>query len=275
MSFAELHQGPLPLVLPNAWDVASALLLQQAGFAAVGTTSLGVTATAGLRDGAAQGREVTLALARSLAPRLHVPLSVDLEGGYSDEPAAVASLARGLADCGVAGINLEDGRANGTLRPAEQHAAVVEAVRAAAPDLFVNARTDVHWLRVGAAGGRTQEALRRLLAYRDAGASGVFVPGLPDLAETAELSAAVDLPLNVLWTEGADLQALAAAGVGRVSTGSALYRHAMSGALAAASAARTGSLPVTTAVTYDEVQQVLSRRRLDVVWAQRRGSTTG
>lgn len=258
MSFAALHQGPLPLVLPNAWDVASALLLQQRGFPAIGTTSLGVNAVAGVRDGSGAGRDLTLALARSLVPRLRVPLSVDLEGGYSDDPGEVAALARELAGCGVAGINLEDGRSDGTLRPAAEHAAVVEAVHAAAPDLFVNARTDVHWLRLGAAGDRTGEAIRRLVAYREAGAAGVFVPGLTDLAETAELSAAVGLPLNVLWSAGADLPALAAAGVARVSTGSALYRHALAGALDAAAAARTGSLPGTTALTYDEVQDSLA-----------------
>jgi 2-methylisocitrate lyase-like PEP mutase family enzyme len=254
MSFAALHRGDLPLVLPNAWDVASALLLQQAGFAAIGTTSLGVNAVAGVPDAAGAGRDLAVALARALAPRLRVPLSVDLEGGYSDDPGEVAELARQLADCGVAGINLEDGRADGTLRPLEQHAAVVAAVRAAAPDLFVNARTDVHWLRIGAAASRSPEAARRLRAYREAGASGAFVPGLTDLAETADLAAAVDLPLNVLWTAGSDLHALAAAGVARVSTGSALYRHAMAAALDAATAARTGSLPTTTPVTYDEVQ---------------------
>jgi 2-methylisocitrate lyase-like PEP mutase family enzyme len=257
VTFAALHHGTLPLVLPNAWDVASALLLQQAGFAAIGTTSLGVNAVAGVRDGAGQGRDLALALARSLAPRLQVPLSVDLEGGYSDDPREVAALARELAECGVAGINLEDGHADGTLRPAGEHAAVIEAVRTAAPDLFVNARTDVHWLRIGAAGSRSPEAVRRLRVYRDAGASGAFVPGLTDPTETAQLARAVDLPLNVLWTAGSDLHALAAAGVARVSTGSALYRHAMAAALDAATAARSGLLPTTTPVTYDEVQSWL------------------
>jgi 2-methylisocitrate lyase-like PEP mutase family enzyme len=91
----------------------SALLLEDAGFAAIGTTSLGITAAAGLPDGVAAGRELTLALVTALVPRLRVPLTVDLEGGYSDDPRDVATLARRLLDLGVAGVNLEDGRPHG------------------------------------------------------------------------------------------------------------------------------------------------------------------
>ena len=258
-AFAALHEGPQALLLPNAWDVASALLLQDAGFAAIGTTSLGITAAAGLADGAGEGRELTVQLARALAPRLRVPLTVDVEGGYSDDPAAVARLAEELRDIGVAGVNLEDGRADGTLRPVAAHAAVVEAVRAGVPDLFVNARTDVHWLRVGPVEGRLAATRRRLSAYRDAGASGVFAPGLTALPALAELADAVRLPLNVLWQPGVDPLDLAAVGVRRISTGSLLYRTALGSALAAADAARAGRAPAPTAVDYEQLQQRLRR----------------
>ncbi|MDT4974662.1 MAG: hypothetical protein QOG98_420 [Pseudonocardiales bacterium] len=255
--FAALHHGTGPFVLPNAWDVASAVLLAEVGFPAIGTTSLGVTAAAGLPDGAAAGSDLTVALARTLVGRLAVPITVDVEGGYYDDPAAVAALAAELADLDVAGINLEDGRAGGTLRPVAEHAAIIRAVVAAAPALFVNARTDTYWLDIGVADGRNEETIQRLLAYRDAGASGVFVPGLVDLADTATVAARVGLPLNVLWRPGVELAALASAGVARVSTGSALYRHALAAALGAADAARTGAEPVTVAVDYGVLQRLL------------------
>ena len=256
-AFAALHRTGRPFLLPNAWDVASALLLADTGFSAIGTTSLGVTAAAGLLDGVRAGRERTVALAAALAPRLPVPLTVDLEDGYSDDPAEVAGLVAHLAELGVAGVNLEDGRPDGGLRPVEEHAAVIAAVREEVPGMFVNARTDTHWLGVGPPGDRQRETLRRLGAYRDAGASGVFVPGLTDPTAIGRVTSAIDLPLNVLWWPGADVAALGDVGVARVSTGSALYRHALAAALDVAAVARTGSAPAGSAVGYDNLQTLL------------------
>ncbi|GAB3344783.1 isocitrate lyase/PEP mutase family protein [Modestobacter lapidis] len=257
-AFAGLHRSPVPFLLPNAWDVASALLLQDAGFPAVGTTSLGVTAAAGLPDGAGAGRDLTIALAETLAVRLRVPVTVDLEGGYCDDPREVARIARRLADAGVAGVNLEDGRPDGSLRPAAEHAAVIAAVTAAAPDLFVNARTDTYWLEPGPAAGRPAETGRRLRIYRDAGAAGVFVPGLTDPAVVATLVAEVALPLNLLWQPGATLAGLGAVGVRRVSTGSALYRSALAAAVATARAAAEGGPSPLPAIGYGPLQQTVA-----------------
>ena len=259
-AFAALHAAPGAFLLPNAWDVASGVLLADSGFEAVGTTSLGVTAAAGLPDGAGAGRDRTIALAAELVARLPVPLTVDLEGGYAEDPVEIAHLAAGLAELGVAGVNLEDGRPDGRLRPVAHHAAVIEAVAAAAPTLFVNARTDTYWLRIGAEQERQAETIRRLSAYRDAGASGAFAPGLSDLAALERVAGAVALPLNVLWQPGVSLAELGAAGATRVSTGSALYRHALGAAVSAATAARTAGTPTTTPVDYAELQQHLRRR---------------
>ena len=256
-AFAALHVPGAPFLLPNCWDVASGLLLAD-GAPAVGTTSLGITAAAGLADGAGEGRDLTVALAAALVLRLPVPLTVDLEGGFSEDPAEVADLAVQLSELGVAGINLEDGRAGGRLRTADEHAAVVRAVVAAAPALFVNARTDTHWRQVGEQSGRAAETARRLAAYRDAGASGVFAPGLVDLAEVERLAAAVPAPLNVLWHPSATLAQLGAAGVARVSTGSALYRQALGAALGTAQAARDDRPTTAPAVGYDDVQRLLA-----------------
>jgi 2-methylisocitrate lyase-like PEP mutase family enzyme len=187
-------------------------------------------------------------------------VTVDVEGGYSDDPAQVADLCAHLDEIGVAGVNLEDGRGHRQLRPPAEHAAVVSAVKAAAPDLFVNARTDTHWLQSGSEPDRLRDATRRLVAYRDAGADGVFTPGLTDLAQLEHVATTVGLPLNVLWQPAVGLDELGRAGVRRVSTGSALYRHALAAALDTAAAARTGASPATTAVEYAGLQHRLRHR---------------
>jgi 2-methylisocitrate lyase-like PEP mutase family enzyme len=258
-TFADLHRGDMPFLLPNAWDVPSALLLADAGFPAIATTSLGVTAVAGLPDGVGVGRDQTVALAGQLVPRLAVPLTVDFEGGYDEDPATVAGLVRELADLGVAGINLEDGLEGGQLRTSEHHAAVIEAVASAVPEMFINARTDTYWRSVGAEQERLDETVRRLTAYRDAGASGVFVPGLTDLGAIGYVTDAITLPLNVLWQPGVALSELGTVGVARVSTGSGLYLRGLAAALAAANDALAGRAPsTTTPVGYADLQARLS-----------------
>ncbi|MFF2044539.1 isocitrate lyase/phosphoenolpyruvate mutase family protein [Kitasatospora sp. NPDC058170] len=251
-SFAALHHRPgAPLLLPNAWDHGSAAALAGQGFPAIGTTSLGVAAAAGLPDGVAATREETLRLARRLA-RGRFLLSVDVEGGFSDDPAEVAALAVELAEFGVAGINLEDGRSDGTLAPVALHTAKIAAVKAAAPGLFLNARTDPYWLGLDRP---EAEAWHRLAAYQQAGADGVFVPGLADPAAIGALVQRLAVPLNVLHSPaGPALADLAALGVARVSLGSLLYRAALAAAVDVATAVRAGR-PVTAEVPgYEEVQ---------------------
>lgn len=257
--FAALHRPGTPFLLPNAWDVASAVLLAEAGFPAIGTTSLGATAAAGEIDGSGTGRAVTMALARAIVPRLAVPVTVDIEGGYSDDPGAVADLAAELADLGAAGMNLEDTRGGDVLRPPADQAAIIRAVTRAAPELFVNARTDVFWLRVGATGRRLDDAIGRLLSYADAGAAGVFVPALPDLAAVSAVTRRVRLPLNVLWQPGLSMAELGSAGVARVSTGSAPYRRALAAGVATAVAAARDQPPPDPDVPYDRLLHALAR----------------
>jgi 2-methylisocitrate lyase-like PEP mutase family enzyme len=258
-AFAALHRPGSPFLLPNAWDVASAVLLADAGFPAVGTTSLGVTAAAGEIDGSGSGRDLTMTMARAILPRLAVPVTVDAEGGYSDDPGAVADLAAELADLGAAGINLEDAAGGGELRSPAAHAQIIRSVVAAAPGLFVNARTDVFWLQAGPPDGRLEAAAARLLAYQEAGAAGVFVPALASLADIAALTRRIQLPLNVLWLPGTTLAQLGDAGVARVSTGSALYRRALAAAVAAAVAAQQDRPPTGPDLRYDSVLYALRR----------------
>ncbi|AKZ58901.1 hypothetical protein SAM23877_5856 [Streptomyces ambofaciens ATCC 23877] len=250
-AFAGLHRAGDPLLLPCAWDHASALALAGRGFRAVGTTSLGVAAAAGLPDGASATRDETLRLALALG-REPFPLSVDAEDGYSDDPDEVGEFARRLAAAGAVGINLED-----ALGPVDRHAAKIAAVRSAAPGLFVNARTDTYWLRAGEDDGRARETARRLDAYREAGAHGVFVPGLTDPGRIADLLTHLDVPLNVLYSPaGPSLPHLTDLGVHRVSLGSLLYRRALGAALEAAADIGAGRVPGGATPSYDEVRDL-------------------
>jgi 2-methylisocitrate lyase-like PEP mutase family enzyme len=250
-AFSALHHADTPLLLPNAWDHASAAALAQQGFAAIGTTSLGTAAAAGLPDGMSAIRHETLLLANRLGNGPFL-LSVDAEAGFSDDPAEVAELARALAAAGAAGINLEDGRPDGTLTPAHLHAAKIAAVKAASPDLFVNARTDTHWLD-----GPHTDTSRRLDAYQQAGADGVFVPGLSDPTQIAALVKTLDVPLNILYSpSGPTVAQLGELGVRRVSLGSLLFRAALGAAVSAATDIRADRPMRAMAPTYAEIQQL-------------------
>ncbi|MFE2866789.1 isocitrate lyase/phosphoenolpyruvate mutase family protein [Embleya sp. NPDC059259] len=227
--FCALHRAGAPLVLPNAWDHASAAALVERGFAAIGTTSLGVAIAAGKPDGVGGTREETVRLGIGIA-RLPVPVSVDIEGGFAERPEEVAALGAELVRAGVAGVNLEDGRADGTLTDAGRQVAVIAALKEAAPTLFVNARTDTYW--VGGPSASLDETVRRIRAYRAAGADGVFVPGVGDEAAIETLVGATDAPLNILYSPtGPPRTRLAELGVRRISTGSLLFRVAVRSAV--------------------------------------------
>lgn len=250
MTFHDLHYGPAPLLLPNAWDVPSALAFTEAGFAAVGTTSFGVAASAGRPDGARSTRDANRSLARDLS-QLPCYVSLDIEDGYADEPDHVAQYVAGL---GVAGINIEDSSAEQLIPPAA-HAAKVAAIKDRCPGLFVNARVDTYWLGQDATVPAT---LQRAAQYVAAGADGIFVPGVADPAALRELAGSINVPLNVLVIPGLTLTELAALGVRRVSTGSLPYRAAIHAAAEVATAVRDGR-PVPAATPYPDLQARLVR----------------
>lgn len=240
--FAALHRTGDPLVLPNVWDVASARALVEAGFPALGTTSLGVAAANGLPDGVGATDTEALRLALRLA-ELPVHVTVDIETGSVGTAAAVAAV-------GAAGVNMED-----AMRPAAAHAALIRSVKREVPDLFVNARTDTHWQRPG----DLAETLRRVRLYADAGADGVFVPGLAEPADIAAVVAAVDVPVNVLFLPGRHtVAALAELGVRRVSTGSLLFRAALAASVEAALAVRDGGAVRPDLPSYAQVNAATS-----------------
>jgi 2-methylisocitrate lyase-like PEP mutase family enzyme len=255
-AFRRLHDQDSPLLLPNAWDFASAAALVARGFPAIGTTSLGVAIACGKQDAAGATRDETLALARSISGLCLV--TVDLEAGFDERPRAVAELSAELADAGVVGVNLEDGRAGRTLAPIERQQELIAAVAERVPGLFVNARVDSYW--IGGQRAARDDAIRRAQAYQAAGASGIFVPGAPDEATIRALVEAVDLPMNLVFIPGQlGLRRLAELGVRRVSCGSLLFRVALHAAVTTVSQILEGDPVQTPGVpSYAEVEALVT-----------------
>ncbi|MGW0816337.1 isocitrate lyase/PEP mutase family protein [Streptomyces viridiviolaceus] len=230
LAFRSLHVPGAPLVLPNAWDAVTARLVEDAGAAAVATTSAGLVWALGAADGDRLERGAALAAVARVTAAVGVPVSADIEGGYAADPAGVADTVRAVLAVGAVGVNIEDARyddGGAPLRPvaeqAERLAAAREAADAEGVPLFVNARIDT-FLR--GAGG-VDLTLERAAAYRAAGADGIFVPGAVDPGTVKELAAGVDGPLNVMAGPGAPPVAeLAALGVARVSVGSGIAQAA-------------------------------------------------
>lgn len=221
------------LVLPNAWDAASAALIARAGARAIATTSGGVAWSAGRPDGHGLTRGEMAAAVRRIAEAVDVPVSADIEGGYGPGADDVAATVREVIAAGAVGVNLEDSQApGGPLHDVPAQAARLRAARSAAsetglPGLWVNARTDVFLFGIGAAEGRVENVLTRATAYAAAGADSLFVPGLVDLDTVAELVRRSPLPVNVMAGPGAPpVPAFEAVGVRRVTVGTALAQTA-------------------------------------------------
>lgn len=242
-AFAALHQKGTPLVLYNVWDAGSADAVAKAGAPAIATGSWSVAAAQGFSDGENLPMSNAVRVAQQIAEAVAVPVSVDFEGGYSEHPSAVAQNVSILMDTGTVGLNLEDRIVLGTgLHSAADHAAKIAAIRAMADakgvPLFINARTDVFFQgSKSAPEDLLDRVIARAQAYAQAGADGLFVPGLADLDLIARLCAATDLPVNIMrMGAGPSISDLAQAGVARISHGPAPYMAAMK-ALGAASAA--------------------------------------
>ena len=212
-AFRAMHHEPPVLVLANAWDVASAVLVASLpGCRALATSSAGCAAVLGYADGERIPQAEMLGLVGRIANAVELPVSADLEAGYGDP----AGTARAAWEAGVVGLNLEDADGDPAL-----HVERVRAVREAVPELVVNARVDRFLL----GDGDLDEALRRAALYLEAGADCIFVPGVVDAPTIGRLAQGIDGPLNVLagptTPPVAELEAL---GVARVSVGSGLMR---------------------------------------------------
>jgi 2-methylisocitrate lyase-like PEP mutase family enzyme len=230
--FAELHVRGAPLVLYNAWDAGSAKAILDAGAKAIATSSWSVAAAQGYGDGEAIPIEFAEQIVGRITATVDVPVTVDFEGGYSEDYGTLAANVARLLDLGVIGINFEDRIVKGVgLYTVDRQASRIAVIRKAAKqkgiDLFINARTDVFFEREDAAQA-VDEALGRAKAYEAAGASGFFVPGLVDDGLIGRVSKAVALPVNVMVMDGVPPNdRLTELGVARISYGPIPYVSAM------------------------------------------------
>lgn len=226
-----LHAGPSLLVLPNAWDAASARIFVAAGYPALASTSAGIAFSLGYADGERITRDAMLAAVGRITARVDVPLTADMEAGYGAAPEAVAETVRGVIAAGAVGMNLEDSREEdgGKLLDFSLAVARVRAARAAATaagvPIVVNARTDAFHKGALPPDRQLSEAVRRGNAFREAGADCVFVPFVGDRDTIARLVKEIAAPLNILGGPDAPtLPELEQLGVRRVTFGSAPMR---------------------------------------------------
>ncbi|MFI5889078.1 isocitrate lyase/phosphoenolpyruvate mutase family protein [Actinoplanes sp. NPDC051513] len=247
-----LHVPGSPLVLPNAWDAASARVAEAAGAPVVATTSAGVAWSLGAPDGDALDRDAAVAAVRRVVAAVSVPVTADIESGFGDDPAGVAETIRGVVAAGAAGVNLED-----SVRPVGEMVARLVAAREAAPreDLFINARID-NYLRGKA---DLADTVARAEAYLEAGADGIFVPGAVDPELIGELVAKISAPLNILvWPGAPTVAELAALGVARVSLGSGVAQAAYALMRKAVQEALTSGTytSITDAIEYGDLNKL-------------------
>jgi len=235
-SFRRLHDARTTFVMPNAWDAGSAIVLAEAGFSAIATTSAGIAFSLGKADhsvpnGATPVSQVEMFdRIRQITAAVDIPVNGDLENGYGERPEAVAETIRLAIEAGLAGGNIED-YANGVLYDeslgAERIAAAREVIDASGTDFVLTARTDGLLLD---APSSLADAIRRANRYRQAGADCAFVPGVKDLGPIATLVREIDGPLNVvagLNTTALTVADLRAAGVTRISLGGSIARAAL------------------------------------------------
>jgi len=222
-TFYGLHKKGDPLVLFNAWDVATAKAIAKTS-PAVATSSGAVASALGYADGENAPFDVMTDLVSRMTSAVPVPVAIDLEAGYGDAPTPAAKSATEILKAG--GINIEDGLFKGTrqLVGPEQHAATIKAVRDVTQELgihlFINVRTDPFLPKFGSPDECLNEAARRAKSYADAGADGVFVPGLTDLALIERFIQLTPLPVNIMVTKCVpEIPDLARVGVRRISLG--------------------------------------------------------
>ena len=232
--FRKLHHGPQMLLLPNAWDVASACILEECGHPAIATTSAGIAYSLGYPDGQRISRDEMLGMAGRIARAVNIPVTADLEAGYGTTVKDMVETVKAAIDAGIIGMNLEDvtGDDESSQVPMPLQVEKIRAIRKAAAELGVpfvlNARTDVYLMPIGPEATRFERAVERLRAYRDAGADCLFAPGLYDRETIAKLVEALKAPLNILASPACPPPGeLEKIGVARVSAGSGVMRAAM------------------------------------------------
>lgn len=264
--FHALHREGL-LLLANCWDAGTARLAMHAGSKALATSSAAVAWSHGYADGGPLPPELLLSTIRAITRVASVPLTADIEDGYSSDPGTVAELARDVMRAGAVGINIEDGTGAPELLcekiGAIRHAAAEEGV-----ELYINARTDLFLRPLVAPEARVAEALRRAALYREAGASGLFAAGVREEADIAAIAAGCGMPLNLLVRPGfPPLERLQALGVRRLSAGSDIAEmadsyiaHAM-GEFLRSSTVTAPAVPGAPQLAYPQLNELMRGKR--------------
>jgi 2-methylisocitrate lyase-like PEP mutase family enzyme len=269
IDFRLRHRGIGVLLLPNAWDVASARVLEEAGFSALATTSAGIAFSLGYPDGQRISREEMMARIGRIARAVHLPVTADLEWGYGSTAEEIVRTTREVIEAGAVGINLEDasGRSDQPLLPLDRVLEKIKVVRETAAamrmPLVVNARTDIYLLEGGNPDASYTEAIRRLIAFRDAGADCVFAPGLKDAETIGRLVKDVACPVNILAVPGTpSIDELEKLGVARVSVGSGFMRATLGALRGMAEELRNSGTYSALAggIPYKDLNEMMERR---------------
>lgn len=232
--FRKLHHGPRMLLLPNAWDVASARILEECGHPAIATSSAAVAFSLGYPDGQRISRDEMLEVCGRIARAVNIPVTADLEAGYGTTVKDMVETVKAAIAAGIIGMNLEDVTGDHEKSvvdlplQVEKIRAICETAKSVGVPFVLNARTDVYLMPIGPEASRFERTVERLRAYRDAGASCLFAPGVYDRDTIAKLVKALEAPLNILANPALPPMAeLEKIGVARVSAGSGIMRAAM------------------------------------------------
>jgi 2-methylisocitrate lyase-like PEP mutase family enzyme len=267
-AFRALHRGPPLLLMANAWDAITARLFEAEGFAAVATTSGGVSWAIGYADGEAAPWDEVVDQTARVARAVKVPVTADIETGFGATPAAVASSIKDIIAAGVVGVNLEDGMAGPTpIRSIDEAVARIRAAREAANSagvpIVINARTDLYLKQIGDEASRLDEAVARGGAYLAAGADCFYPITLRDSATIGRLVKALKAPININvragWPSVAELEAL---GVARVTTATQLTLVGLAAIREVARAIKkTGEFDtINPAIGHPEMQQLMAKK---------------
>src|SRR5699024_7430497 len=200
--FRQLHEQQATFILPNAWDVISAVMFEQCGFKALGTTSAGIATSLGYKDGEHIRFEEMLIAVKRIVSSVNIPVTVDIETGYGETTTEIIENIKRIIKTGAVGINLEDGTGNASdpLHDLDAQVEKITAIKQLSEEnpVFLNARTDTYWLNVGDEEMKFTETVKRANAFERAGADCIFIPGLTDESTIERVRKEISVPINLL-----------------------------------------------------------------------------
>ena len=260
--FQNLHSGKDMFLLPNIWDAGSAYIFEKQGFDALATTSAGIAYSLGYPDGEKISFNDLLFIVKSITRRVKTPLSVDFERGYGETLKEFKEFSRILLENGVSGLNIEDGRSDGTLDGIDTMKDKIEILLELKKELnlnfVINARTCTYWLKIGDKNERLHTAVERGRIFKESGADSVFIPGVEDEKTAEQLVKSIEIPLNFLINSGLyDFDTYRKLGAKRITLGSGTVRYIMDKLINIALDIRDGNVSrlIENTFTYKKANQ--------------------